>query len=86
MRWPPLTQIVNGVGSLYGECMARRISTTIRLDAEDVLALKRARAGEYLTFSRSVRAMASQRFSQRSSVFQEYMCFALWKSLLATYG
>ena len=32
------------VPSLYGECMARLISTTIRLDAEDVRALKRARA------------------------------------------
>ncbi len=30
--------------SLYGECMARLISTTIRLDEEDVRALKRARA------------------------------------------
>jgi CelD/BcsL family acetyltransferase involved in cellulose biosynthesis len=29
---------------LYGECMARLISTTIRLAQEDVRALKRARA------------------------------------------
>lgn len=29
---------------VYGECMARLISTTIRLDEEDVRALKRARA------------------------------------------
>lgn len=29
---------------LYGECMARRISTTVRLEQEDVRALKRARA------------------------------------------
>src|SRR5207237_5118017 len=29
---------------LYGECMARFVSTTVRLDAEDVRALKRARA------------------------------------------
>lgn len=30
--------------SLYGECMARLISTTVRLHKEDVEALKRARA------------------------------------------
>lgn len=29
---------------LYGECMARLISTTVRLDEDDVRALKRARA------------------------------------------
>ena len=29
---------------LYGECMARLISTTVRLREEDVRALKRARA------------------------------------------
>lgn len=29
---------------MYGECMARLISTTVRLDEEDVRALKRARA------------------------------------------
>jgi Arc/MetJ-type ribon-helix-helix transcriptional regulator len=29
---------------MYGECMARKISTTVRLDEEDVRALKRARA------------------------------------------
>lgn len=29
---------------LYGDCMARLISTTVRLDEEDVRALRRARA------------------------------------------
>ena len=29
---------------LYGECMAKLISTTVRLDEEDIRALKRARA------------------------------------------
>ena len=29
---------------MHGECMARMISTTVRLDREDVRALKRARA------------------------------------------
>ena len=29
---------------LYGECMARFVSTTVRLDEEDARALKRARA------------------------------------------
>ena len=30
--------------------------------------------------------IAGQVFSHRSSVFHEYRCFGLWKSLLATYG
>jgi hypothetical protein len=30
--------------AMYVECMARRISTTVRLDEEDIRALKRARA------------------------------------------
>ena len=33
--------------SVYGECMARLVSTTVRLDKEDVRALKRARAAGY---------------------------------------
>jgi hypothetical protein len=32
---------------LYGECMARLISTTVRLAEEDIKALKRARAAGY---------------------------------------
>ena len=38
------------------------------------------------TFARSARAIASQFFSHLSSVFHEYRCFGLWKSLFATYG
>jgi len=36
------------------------------------------------TFARSACFTAGQFFSQRTSVFQEYRCFGLWKSLLAT--
>ena len=35
--------------SVYGDCMARMISTTIRLNEEDVRALKRARAAGHST-------------------------------------
>ena len=38
------------------------------------------------TFARSAAAIDSQFFSALSSVFHEYKCFGLWKSLLATYG
>jgi hypothetical protein len=36
------------------------------------------------TFSRSAVRTAGQSFFARSSVFHEYKCFGLWKSLLAT--
>ena len=41
---PEPEAIASGAFYMYGECMARLISTTIRLDQEDVRALKRARA------------------------------------------
>ena len=53
MYCPSLSQLVVGIGEtrshepahlLYVDCMARLISTTVRLDSEDVRALKRARA------------------------------------------
>jgi hypothetical protein len=53
---------------LYGECMARFVSTTVRLDEEDVLALKRARA-EGLSASdlirKGLRVVASRYYSGR---------------------
>jgi len=38
------------------------------------------------TLLRSALLMAGQFFSLRISVFHEYRCLGLWKSLLATYG
>src|SRR5690606_24420290 len=38
------------------------------------------------TFSFSACRIAGHSLSHRSSVFHEYRCLALWKSLLATYG
>ena len=41
---PSIRALPTRARSVYGECMARLISTTVRLDEEDVRALKRARA------------------------------------------
>lgn len=53
---------------LYGECMAHSISTTVRLDEEDVRALKRARA-DGLSASdlirKGLRIVASRYYSGR---------------------
>ena len=38
------------------------------------------------TFDRSAAATASHVFSERTSVFHEWRCFGLWKSLFAMYG
>jgi Arc/MetJ-type ribon-helix-helix transcriptional regulator len=43
-RWIRREAVAHTRGTLYGDCMARLISTTVRLDEEDVRALKRARA------------------------------------------
>ncbi len=55
-------------GMLYGECMARYVSTTVRLDEEDVRALKRARA-DGLSASdlirKGLRVVASRYYSGR---------------------
>ena len=54
--------------SAYGECMARLVSTTVRLDEEDVRALKRARA-DGLSASdlmrKGLRVVASRYYSGR---------------------
>jgi Arc/MetJ-type ribon-helix-helix transcriptional regulator len=53
---------------LYGECMARRVSTTVRLDEEDVRALKRARAAGVSAsdlIRRGLRVVASRYYSGR---------------------
>ena len=54
--------------SLYGECMSRLISTTIRLDPEDVRALKRARAAGHSgseLIRKGLRVVASRYYSGR---------------------
>lgn len=54
--------------SLYGECMARMISTTIRLNEEDVRALKRARAAGHSASElvrKGLRVVASRYYTGR---------------------
>ncbi len=53
---------------MYGECMARLISTTVRLDEEDVRALKRARAAGHSAselLRKELRIVASRYYSRR---------------------
>ena len=53
---------------LYGECMARMISTTIRLNEEDVRALKRARAAGHSASElvrKGLRVVASRYYTGR---------------------
>jgi Arc/MetJ-type ribon-helix-helix transcriptional regulator len=52
----------------YGECMARMISTTIRLNEEDVRALKRARAAGHSAselIRKGLRVVASRYYTRR---------------------
>ena len=60
--------LLSGTVSLYGNCMARLISTTIRLDQEDVRALKRARAAGHSAselIRKGLRVVASRYYSGR---------------------
>jgi Arc/MetJ-type ribon-helix-helix transcriptional regulator len=53
---------------LYGECMARMVSTTIRLNEEDVRALRRARAAGHSAselIRKGLRVVASRYYSGR---------------------
>ena len=53
---------------LYGECMARFVSTTVRLDEDDVRALKRARAAGLSAsdlIRKGLRVVASRYYSGR---------------------
>ena len=71
-RWPldrcaPLV-LPFPCGSMYGDCIARLISTTIRLDEEDVRALKRARAAGHSTsdlIRKGLRVVASRYYTCR---------------------
>src|SRR6516165_7060469 len=54
--------------SLYGECMARMISTTVRLNEDDVRALKRARAAGHSASElvrKGLRVVASRYYTGR---------------------
>jgi len=75
-RLPPDCCFVSGLTGriafrytlLYGECMARLISTTVRLDEEDVRALKRARAAGHSAselMRKGLRIAASRYYSRR---------------------
>lgn len=53
---------------LYGECMARLISTTVRLAEEDLKALKRARAAGHSAselIRKGLRVVASRYYAGR---------------------
>jgi len=53
---------------VYGECVARLISTTVRLDEDDVRALKRARAAGHSAsepIRKGLRVAASRYYSRR---------------------
>lgn len=69
-RRPPARRITvaERASAVYGECMARLISTTVRLGAEDVRALKKARA-DGLSASelirRGLRVVASRYYGPR---------------------
>lgn len=55
-------------GRVYGECMARLISTTVRLEEEDVRALRRARAAGHSTSAlirKGLRVVASRYYTGR---------------------
>jgi Arc/MetJ-type ribon-helix-helix transcriptional regulator len=65
-RSPPRLHIPRRV--LYGECMARLISTTVRLHEEDVRALKRARAAGHSASElvrKGLRVVASRYYKRR---------------------
>ena len=53
---------------MYGECMARMISTTVRLNEDDVRALKRARAAGHSVSElvrKGLRVVASRYYTGR---------------------
>src|ERR1700675_3655608 len=65
---PEPEAIASGAFYMYGECMARLISTTIRLDQEDVRALKRARAAGHSASElvrKGLRVVASRYYTGR---------------------
>jgi hypothetical protein len=54
--------------AMYGECMARLVSTTVRLDEEDIRALQKARAAGHSAselIRKGLRVVASRYYSGR---------------------
>lgn len=65
-----LRRVAHPNRTLYGECMARLISTTVRLDEEDVRALQRARAAGHSASElvrKGLRVVASRYYKGRRS-------------------
>lgn len=63
-----ISRVARWGSSLYGKCMARLISTTVRLDEEDVRALKRARAAGHSASElvrKGLRVVASRYYKGR---------------------
>jgi Arc/MetJ-type ribon-helix-helix transcriptional regulator len=61
-------RLVSADDLLYGECMARFVTTTVRLGEEDVRALKRARAAGLSAsdlIRKGLRVVASRYYSGR---------------------
>lgn len=57
-----------GVFAMYGECMARLTSTTVRLGEDDIRALKKARAAGHSASElvrKGLRVVASRYYSGR---------------------
>jgi len=64
----PVIALLRRSSALYGECMARSISTTVRLGEEDIRALKRARAAGLSAsdlIRKGLRVVASRYYSGR---------------------
>lgn len=64
----PVIALLRRSSALYGECMARSISTTVRLGEEDLRALKRARAAGLSAsdlIRKGLRVVASRYYSGR---------------------
>jgi hypothetical protein len=66
--WPMRRSVALAAFALYGECMARFTSTTVRLDEDDVRALKKARAAGHTASElvrKGLRVVASRYYSGR---------------------
>lgn len=60
--------VASAVFAMYGECMARLTSTTVRLEEDDIRALKKARAAGHSASElvrKGLRVVASRYYSGR---------------------
>lgn len=68
MKEAHVRPLCSAVTFLYGDCMARLISTTVRLEEEDVRALQRARAAGHSASAlirKGLRVVASRYYTGR---------------------